>query len=241
MQVLFLTFLGVCSLSLASAGDGQVENLALGAPSGHVELDDHPYTPVYLPELSEDDCLRFPVEDAMDKFMSDDNKHPAKQQLRLRFVQFCKESLEKDLTKDLAKINDQVKERVNLLVENLDKVNGNSGFTGREFHMQEGLVQEGILKALEQSGTDLSSIKTVEEFNSIAGHLLKDCKEVIRNLHNFAYVYRLYLNRDFVQPDQSAAQWVKNTYVCRFLDYDYQPHGNGAYDLLRSKYPVKSE
>lgn len=240
MKLLFLTFVSVCWLGLVSAGNIWDEYLDDGVPASPVELDEQPWTPLFLPGVSDSGCKRRNLEHTINKFVADDNKQTPLQQSRLRIAQNCKENLEKKLTVDLADIDNQVKERVSLLVEILSKDDGNYFYHGRDFYALGESIPGAILETIKQSGTDLSSTKTVNEVDILVDNLLKDCKQLYKHLHNFHDAYQLFLNKESFKPEPIAVQWTKNAEICRYLD-DTAYRGNYATRVYRLMYPTKSE
>lgn len=242
MKVTFASLLSVCLLSLVSAGAIWDEYLDDGIPAAPVKLDQQERKPLVLVEPSKSDCYRISIAETIRQYEMDSefnvegtgNEQSPRELLRAKTVSFCQQKLEKEATENLAKLDSGTKERVNSLVENIIKANGGRGFDAK-FHMPQGAILGGILTTIEQSDTDLSSIKTFDEFQQKYDPLLDDCKSVYKALNDVMYSYNEFLNKKRIQPEPTVAQWVRNTNVCSFLAARGAPHARDAYQLLENK------
>lgn len=137
MKVAFASLLGVCLLSVASAGDYWDEYLDDGNPPVTVKLDEEERVPLMLLEPSMNDCLGVSLKETVRQFELDLERTDAptpRETLRSKTVSFCKQKLEEEAKENLAKLDNATKERVNSLVESMIKANGGQGFSA-EFHM----------------------------------------------------------------------------------------------------------
>lgn len=134
---------------------------------------------------------------------------------------FCKNTLERDIQKSLAELDEGLKDRVNSLVEQMIKENDGRDFElskGRNrFLMLQKSIEKAILVDLEKRGADLCSIKTRGEFDLEYDKLFADCNEILKNLHRDVYVYVLFLNNNHFHLEPTVAQWARNTMACEIL------------------------
>lgn len=231
INILFISFVAVCLFGFASAGADWGEYLKDVSLPPHADLDGEERKPLFLREPERTDCERFKLEDMLGEPGSQNNPQSPNEVFRQKTVSFCKQTLEKDITDNLAKLDVGLKERVNFLIDNMIKANGGKGFS-EYFSMPAESVARGVLTTLEQRGTDLSSIKTQNQLVEKYKVILKDCNELQKNLDRDTSVYSIFLKRKELQSEPIVGLWTRNTIVCGILRMDESYYCDGAYRML---------
>lgn len=112
--------------------------------------------------------------------------------------------------------------------------NGGMDLENKSFFVPRRYVELSILKTIQQSGTDLCSIRSRDEFEKKYQALLQDCSEVHEKLAQIADVYVMFLNREKIDSDPFAGPWARNAILCGLLKNASSVYGDGAYHMMES-------
>lgn len=209
MRSLFISLVGLCFLGLAvaSSWDQYLE-----------------------PEPSENNCKRIKLEHFVEDLGSGDEN----EDLRLRTVFFCKQSIERKVKYAVANMDEKLKTRIDNLVESIIEANFGLGFEGKDFRMPHENILKGILKAIDSNVAKLSSINDYDEFKSSYGRLRDDCKQYMKSLNQLSWdYYGIFHSKNAdIKPEPSVSKWVRNNYVCDFITEESVTYCSQAFDLL---------
>lgn len=243
MEPLPILMIFLSTVCLASAAGGWDEYLDDGIPAIPIDDDevDNARQFLVLTEPTLEDCDKFNLIKLLKENSGAEQLQTRKEVTGRRTIEFCKKQLETDVTNALAKLDDELKERLELFVKNMVDTRGGGDFKSIKFEEPDRSIIESILILMERRGSVLSQIKTRDEFDKYYGKLVKDCRKLDGKLVGPAYVYSVFLDNETFRPDPTVAEWTRNAIVC--AKFAINPLlGYEAYRVLQERFsPIEQD